>query len=374
MSTHRSPTTRHHPITDPPRIVSGKGSRLSDADGRDYIDFTLNHGSLILGHAHRNVILALKKHLERGTGFGISNPAEIYLIRQIRTVFQDAEDAVFVTAPSQALSACLQRAREHTGRDMILTNRPYPINGCVTTQPNDPAVLTRTIQQNKNRIAGILLDPLITDEEGLTSIDESFLRTARDLADAHGALLILDESLRGFRSGACHPSPADVCVLAGIMSAGLPLAGVIGRRDHITAIRTTLPNRERHITPAILRASLMTLKLLDERLYRGLEERADALEASLAAALRNHAPHIGLDRWHAMMMLTPATESAGKGPLALLRLYPELRSFLLHEGIVFPETYPSAFFLSIMHTKKDIERLSTAVHQFFKMSNGKTGS
>ena len=259
-----SPVRAFRGVGGEPFVVErGEGSRIWDVDGREYIDYVLSWGPLVLGHAPSNVLDALSDAMRRGTSFGIPTELEVQLAELIVERMPHVEMMRFVSSGTEATMSAVRLARAATGRDAILK-----FDGCyhghadsflvragsgVATLglPNSPGVpdalasLTVVAPFNdlgavesllkKHKVAAIIVEPIVGNS-GFIAPDPAFLPGLRTLADQYGALLIFDEVMTGFRiayGGARERFgvTADLTTLGKVIGGGMPVAVYGGRRD-----------------------------------------------------------------------------------------------------------------------------------------------
>jgi len=250
---------------DPIVAESGRGPRITDVDGREYIDYVLSWGPLVLGHAHPMVLDAVDAAMRKGTSFGMPTELEAQLGELIQSRMPHIEMLRFVSSGTEATMSAIRLARAFTGRDAILK-----FDGCyhghgdsflvqagsgVATLglPNSPGVpaslaaLTLTAPFNDldatrelarsvdGGLAAIIVEPVVGNA-GFIPPDAGFLQGLRDIADETGTLLVFDEVMTGFRiapAGAREMSgvTADLTTLGKVIGGGLPAAAYGGRRE-----------------------------------------------------------------------------------------------------------------------------------------------
>ncbi len=300
--------------------VRGEGARIWDADDNEYIDYVLSWGPLVLGHAAPVVLDALRDAMVRGTSFGIPTGLEITLADMIRARMPHVEMLRFVSSGTEATMSALRVARAATGRDMFIK-----FDGCyhghadsflvkagsgVATLglPNSPGVpdalaaLTLTAPFNDieatdslfrahgERVAAIFVEPVVGNA-GFIPPDAAFLPALRRLASAHGALLIFDEVMTGFRvapGGAAeyYGVIPDLTTLGKVIGGGLPVAAYGGRRDLMNSVSPSGPVYQAGTlsgNPLAMAAGIATLSALTPDVHRCIAARTRVLVEGLRA-------------------------------------------------------------------------------------------
>jgi glutamate-1-semialdehyde 2,1-aminomutase len=303
---------------EPIVAARGEGARIWDADGKEYIDFVLSWGALVLGHASPIVLDALERTMANGTSFGMPTELEVQLGELIRTRMPHVEMMRFVSSGTEATMSAVRLARAFTGRDAILK-----FEGCyhghadsflvragsgVATLglPDSPGVpaelasLTLTVpfndlegamdmvQRTRRGIAAIIVEPIVGNS-GFIPPDPGFLEGLRSLADSAGALLIFDEVMTGFRiapGGARERFgvTADLTTLGKVIGGGLPIGAYGGRRDVMARIAPSGPVYQAGTlsgNPLAMAAGLATLSTLTAALHARIEKRTAALVEGL---------------------------------------------------------------------------------------------
>jgi len=308
-----SPVRAFRGVGGEPFVVErGEGSRIWDVDGREYIDYVLSWGPLVLGHAPAVVLDALERTMRRGTSFGVPTELEVLLGELIVERMPHVEMLRFVSSGTEATMSGIRLARAVTGRDAILK-----FDGCyhghgdsflvragsgVATLglPNSPGVpavlaaLTQTAPFNDlesvarlmrgQPVAAIIVEPVVGNA-GFIPPDPSFLPGLRAIADEHGALLIFDEVMTGFRiapGGARERFgvTADLTTLGKVIGGGLPVAAYGGRRDLMEQVAPSGSVYQAGTlsgNPLAMAAGLATVGAVTRPLHEGIAARTARL-------------------------------------------------------------------------------------------------
>lgn len=303
---------------EPIVAARGEGPRIWDVDGKEYIDFVLSWGPLVLGHASPIVIDALERAMADGTSFGMPTLLEVELGELIRSRMPHIEMMRFVSSGTEATMSAVRLARAFTGRDAILKFEgcyhghadsflvragsgvatlgladspgvPAALAELTLTAPyNDLDAATDIIAKSKNGVAAIIVEPIVGNS-GFISPDHGFLEGLRGLADKTGALLIFDEVMTGFRiapGGARERFgvTADLTTLGKVIGGGLPVALYGGRRDVMERVAPSGPVYQAGTlsgNPLAMAAGIATLSTLTPALHAKIEKRTVALVKGL---------------------------------------------------------------------------------------------
>ena len=300
----------------PPFITGGEGPWIEDADGHRYLDLVGSWGPLILGHAHPAVVAASVAAVQRGSSFGAPTEGEVRFAEELIQAHPALDMVRLCSSGTEATMHAIRLARGFTGRDVIIK-----IDGCyhgahdavlvkagsgVATfaQPGSPgipaavAALTRTapfhdlstVQEHleKGDVAAIILEP-VPGNMGCIPPDQAYLDGLRSLSREHGALLIIDEVMTGFRvarGGACERFgiDADLVTLGKIVGGGYPLAAFGGRREIMDKLSPSGPVYQAGTlsgNPVAVAAGRATLSQLTPELYEALEQCAQGIDDRL---------------------------------------------------------------------------------------------
>jgi glutamate-1-semialdehyde 2,1-aminomutase len=303
---------------EPIVAARGEGARIWDADGREYIDFVLSWGPLILGHASPIVLEAVERTMQNGTSFGMPTELEVQLAELIRERMPHVEMMRFVSSGTEATMSAVRLARAFTGRDAILKFEgcyhghadsflvragsgvatlglpdspgvPASLAALTLTAPfNDLDAATKVVRAEKKGIAAIIVEPVVGNS-GFIPPDPGFLEGLRRLADDSGALLIFDEVMTGFRiapGGAKERFgvTADLTTLGKVIGGGLPVAAYGGRREIMERVAPSGPVYQAGTlsgNPLAMAAGLATLSTLTPALHAKIEKRTATLVEGL---------------------------------------------------------------------------------------------
>ena len=304
----------------PPFVVSGKGSRICDEDGNEFIDYVGSWGPLILGHSHPQVVEALKRAAEHGSSFGAPTKLEITLAKMISFAIPSIEMLRFVNSGTEATMTVLRLARAFTGRDKIIKfaggyhghadglltkggsglatlsipdSPGVPLSYAQNTliaPYNDVEAVEQLFQRFPKEIAAIIVEPVAANM-GVVPPLPGFLDELRRLTSSHGALLIFDEVITGFRvayGGAqtIYGITPDLTCLGKIIGGGLPVGAYGGKREIMEMMAPTGPVYQAGTlsgNPLAMTAGIETLKILSQTgVYERLEKTSSRLEEGIA--------------------------------------------------------------------------------------------
>ena len=301
-------------------VERGAGARLWDVDGNDYIDYVLSWGPLVLGHAAPPVLEALRDTMQRGTSFGIPTGLEIQLAELVQARMPHLEMLRFVSSGTEATMSALRVARASTRRDLLLKFEgcyhghadsflvragsgvatlglpnspgvPDALAALTLTAPfNDVAAVEEVMRRHGDRIAAVIVEPIVGNS-GFIAPDAAFLPALRRLCDEHGALLVFDEVMTGFRiayGGAVERFGVlpDLTTLGKVIGGGLPVAAYGGRRDLMERVAPSGPVYQAGTlsgNPLAMAAGIATLGALTREVHDDIARRTRALVEGLRA-------------------------------------------------------------------------------------------
>ncbi|WP_457632864.1 glutamate-1-semialdehyde 2,1-aminomutase [Oceanithermus desulfurans] len=403
-----SPVRAFGSVGGTPRfLVRGRGSRVWDADGNEYVDYVGSWGPLILGHAHPEVVRAVQETAAAGLSFGAPHPLEVALAEAVRRVYPVLERLRFVNSGTEATMSALRVARGFTGRDHVLKFKgnyhghadgllveagsgaltfgrpssagvPEAYAGLTLVGSyNDPEALEAIFAEHGERIAAVIFEPVVGNA-GVIPPRPDFLAALRRLTREYGALLIADEVMTGFRlapGGATerYGLEPDLVTLGKILGGGLPAAAYGGRAEVMAQVAPEGPVYQAGTlsgNPLAMAAGLATLQALEREpeIYDRLEAYGERLQEGLAAALTAAGVPHTINRVGSMLTVfftegpVSGFETASKTDTAAFRRFFHA---LLEGGVYWPPSAYEAAFVSAAHGDEDLERTLAAARRAF---------
>lgn len=369
----------------PPFIARALGSKLWDVDGKEYIDYVGSWGPAILGHAHPKVVAAVQEVAERGLSFGAPTELENRLASMVIQILPSIEKIRFVNSGTEACMSAVRLARGATGRDKIIKFKgcyhghadcllveagsgaatfgvpssagvPKDFAKHTLVAPyNDLQTIEQLLQKNKNEIACVIVEPIAGNMGCVPPLD-GFLTGLRELCDAHGALLIFDEVMTGFRvalGGAqelYHIRP-DLTCLGKILGGGLPVGAYGGRKDLMDQVAPLGPVYQAGTlsgNPLAMTAGIKTLEQLTQyHVYDRLNEISAMLTSGIQEIIQTKKVPAHIQSVGSMWTLF-----FNKGPAA----FKKFLHAALTRGIYLPPSQFEACFVSLAHKKAEIDQ------------------
>jgi glutamate-1-semialdehyde 2,1-aminomutase len=379
-------------------LTHAKGTYLYDADGNQYIDYIASWGPMILGHAHPQVIDAIKSRADKGTSYGIPTELETQIAHLALSMVPHMDQIRFVNSGTEACMSAVRLARGFTGRSKIIKFAgcyhghadAFLIqagSGAVTFgSPNSPGVTLGTAQDtllasynnleqvaeifnaNPEEIAAIIIEP-VAGNMGCVLPNDGFLEGLRSLCDTHGALLILDEVMTGFRLAAggaqeCLGIRADMVTYGKVIGGGLPVGAFAARKEIMDFLAPVGPVYQAGTlsgNPLAMSAGLAQLQLLQQHpeVYTSLDKKTAYLHQEMLPLLNKKGIAYQINRLGSMMSLhftdNPVSDfaSAAKGNNETFKKY---FHGMLDEGVYLPPSAFESYFLNDAITQKDLER------------------
>jgi glutamate-1-semialdehyde 2,1-aminomutase len=391
---------------DPVVMAVGKGSRIWDVDGNEYIDYVGSWGPLILGHAHPSVVEILQKAAGRGTSFGTLTELEVELSRLVCDMVPSIDVVRFVNSGTEATMSALRLARAYTGRDKIVkfegcyhghsdgllakagsgvatlglpdsAGVPASFTAETLVAPfNNVDALTQIFARHGEQIAAVIVEP-VPANMGIVLPRPGYLRFLREMTERAGALLIFDEVISGFR---ISPGGAqmyfgvvpDLTCLGKIIGGGLPVGAYGGRRDVMSLLAPIGPVYQAGTlsgNPMAMAAGIVTLRVLqNDGVYRGLDEVGSALAEGLRAAATAAECEASIAQLGSMItvfFLPGAPHDFASAKRADTSRYARFFSSMLDAGVYLPPSQFEAMFVSLAHMSADLDQTVEAAKVAF---------
>jgi glutamate-1-semialdehyde 2,1-aminomutase len=391
-----SPVRAFKSVGGSPLFIShASGSRLTDVDGNTFIDYVMSWGPLIHGHAPKGLAGAIARAARGGTSFGAPSPLEVTLAERVRRLMPSLERVRFVNSGTEAAMSAVRVARAATKRDLIVKFQGcyhghadaflvQAGSGALTYgTPNSPGVTAgasgdtlvasynnldsvhRLFDAHRDRIAAVIVEP-IAGNMGVVPPADGFLRGLRDACTTHGAILVFDEVISGFRAApggaqAIAGVRPDLTCLGKIIGGGLPVGAYGGRADLMELVSPSGPVYQAGTlsgNPLAMTAGIWCLERLSPGLYRTLAALGTRLAAGLAEAARDAG--VALQVNAVGSVLTPffteqPVRDYASATSANTDLYARFFREMLARNVYPPPSQFEAWFLSAAHTVKDVD-------------------
>ncbi len=399
-----SPVRAFKAVGLPPRFISsGKGCRIIDEDGNEFIDYVGSWGPLILGHANPEILEALQRTMKDGTSFGAPTSREVELAELIVEMVPSIEMVRLVNSGTEATMSAIRLARGFTGRDIIVK-----FSGCyhghsdgllaragsgaatfaipdslgvpasvvertVVFPFNDLEAVSLYLQENGTQVAAIILEP-VAGNMGVVAPGTGFLEGLRDLCTKYGSLMIFDEVISGFRvaiGGAqeLYGIRPDLTCLGKIIGGGLPLAAFGGPRsimEKLAPVGGVYQAGTLSGNPLAVTAGLTTLRILRrDNPYPELERKSSMLVKGIEQVFKDKGIPNAINRVGSMfsVFFQSGPVSSYENALQSDRGgFSEFFSRMLDQGIYIAPSPFESWFLSTAHGEAEIEETITAAH------------
>jgi glutamate-1-semialdehyde 2,1-aminomutase len=382
-------------------VAHAEGAHLTDVDGRRYIDFLGSWGPLILGHAAPSVVEAVSETVRRGTSYGAPTGGEVEMAELIARAMPSVEMVRLVSSGTEAAMSAIRLARGATGRDVIVKfdgcyhghadsllvkagsggatfgvpdslGVPPALAALTLTAPfNDLAAVKALFAARGGDIAAVIVEP-VAGNMGVVPPAPGFLAGLRELCTAHGALLVLDEVITGFRvapggAQALYGVRADLTCLGKIIGGGLPVGAYGGRRDlmeRVAPLGGVYQAGTLSGNPLAVSAGLATLRALaDPAVYARLEALGGALEQGIREAAAAASVPVTVNRVGSMLTAFftegPVTDYASAKRSDTGR-YARYFHAMLERGVFLAPSQFEAAFVSLAHADADIAAAASA--------------
>ncbi|HLW51991.1 MAG TPA: glutamate-1-semialdehyde 2,1-aminomutase [Candidatus Angelobacter sp.] len=388
---------------DPPYIVRGRGSRMWDADGNEYIDYVGSWGPLILGHAFPAVVEAVEKANRDGASFGACTPIEAELAEEVIAAFPSMSKVRFVSSGTEATMSAIRLARAFTRRNYIVkfegcyhghadsllvkagsgvATLGIPGSAGVLEEQakftlalpfNNQQAVEEAFQRFTDQIACVIVEPVVGNM-GCVAPRDGYLQFLREITSSAGTLLIFDEVMTGFRlspGGAqqLFAIKPDVTTLGKIIGGGLPVGAYGGRSEIMDMVAPLGPVYQAGTlsgNPLAMAAGLATVRELKKNpgIYAQLEQRSSAVVQGVLNAARAKGVALCANRVGSMFTwffqpgpVFDCDTAAKSDTQTFARFY----RGMLEKGIYLPPSQFEAIFMSAAHSEEDIQRTIESV-------------
>jgi glutamate-1-semialdehyde 2,1-aminomutase len=403
-----SPVRSFGSVGGTPFVVDhGEGAYLHDVDGNRYVDYVMSWGPLILGHAYPSVIKAIEKQVRRGTSYGAPTKAELELAELVCERMPWTEKLRLVSSGTEACMTAARVARGATGRNLIVkfdggyhghsdlflvkagsglatgglpasAGVPEHVTSTTLSIPyNNEETVKAAFAESGDKFAAVIVEPVAANM-GVIPSTAGFLQTLRDLTAKHGALLIFDEVITGFRvapGGAAelYGIRPDLVCLGKILGGGLPIGAVGGRADimdHLAPVGNIYQAGTLSGNPLSVAAGIATLKALaDKSIYDKIKSYAVELSNKLFNLFWEHDVAVQINRVESLFTIffsektVTDFESAKKSDM---KLYARFFHAILDQGIFLPPSGYEAWFVSAAHGEKELKQTVSAIAGFLE--------
>ncbi|MBA4348982.1 MAG: glutamate-1-semialdehyde-2,1-aminomutase [Thermodesulfovibrio sp.] len=388
-------------------IKKAKGSKIYDVDGNEYIDYVLSWGPLILGHSHPSVIKALKSAIDKGTSYGAPTPLEIELAQMVIKAYPSIEKIRMVNSGTEAAMSAIRAARGFTGRDKVIkfegcyhghadgllvkagsgaTTFGVPdspgvpesyAKNTITLPFNDIKAFKDVIQKERKKIACVIVEPVVGNI-GCVLPREGFLEALRNETQKYNIILIFDEVMTGFRityggAQSYYRIKPDMTCLGKVIGGGLPVGAYGGKKEIMSKVAPEGPVYQAGTlsgNPIAMTAGIETLKILSKKgIYQKLEKTMQHLEEGLKDAAKKAGIKTKFYRAGTMFCTYFTDKEVFDYKTAKTSDTERFARFfrgMLNKGIYLAPSQFEAGFISLAHTKADIDKTVKAAYMTFK--------
>ncbi len=392
---------------EPLFIQKGKGSRVWDVDGNEFIDYVLSWGPLILGHAHDQIINAIKQISNYGTSFGAPTEIEIEMAKAVIDAVPSVEMVRFVNSGTEATMSAIRLARGYTGKKKIIK-----FDGCyhghgdsllvsagsgvatlgipgtpgipeelaqltIVLPYNDIDAVEEAFKKHGDDIACVIIEP-VAGNMGVVAPSKEYHQRLREITEEYGALLIWDEVMTGFRlslGGAqeLYGIQPDLTTMGKVIGAGLPVGAYGGKREIMMHVAPEGPVYQAGTlsgNPLAMAAGLKQLEILkDKNPYPELDAKGERLEKGMIELIDKYGIKATVNRVGSMITMfftDREVKNFDDAKSSDLEIFNRFYKLMLEKGIYLAPSQFEASFLSTAHSDEDINRTLNAVEDTFK--------
>lgn len=389
---------------NPIYFEKASGALVTDVDGNELVDFVQSWGPLVHGHSHPEILDSVFQKMQKGTSFGAPHTGEIELAKRVKKRFSHMDKVRFVSSGTEAVMSAVRLARGYTGRDLLIkfegcyhghvdslmvssgsglatfgiaSSPGIPKDTVATTliaPLDDDEAVDYLFNEHGDEIAAVIIEPLPANN-GLLVQRHEYLAKLRELCDKHGAMLIFDEVISGFRFkdgsyGDISGVTPDITALGKIIGGGLPV-GAYGARSEIMEKLSPLGPVYQAGTlsgnPLAMAAGITTLDLLDEGAYDRLESLGQVLDECVIPILEKHGNPMRLIRRGSLFWFSPSPAQpparADLIPSDAGKLYSDVHKGLLERGYMLAPSAYEIGFIATVHEEHHILGMAKALDE-----------
>ena len=391
----------------PPFLVRGKGCRVWDEDGREYLDFVGSWGPLILGHSHPAVLEAVAEAMQDGLSFGAPTAREVEIAELLTEIVPNADMVRMVNSGTEAVMSAVRLARGVTGREKLIKfdgcyhghsdamlvgagsgalTQGVPDSAGVTVGAARDTLLARynnaesvaaLFDANPGQIAAVIVEPVAANM-GVVPPVKGFLESLRQLCDRNGALLIFDEVITGFRLALGGAQEffgvrADLMTFGKIIGGGMPVGAYAGRRELMEQVAPTGPVYQAGTlsgNPVAMAAGLAQLRILRQHpeYYAQIAENAAFMAESLRKSAKKFNIPLQVNQCGALLcpyFTAEPVESFETAKTSNMEHFRRYFHAMLERGIYIAPSQYEAVFVNVSHSRADIETACAAAEESF---------
>ncbi len=403
-----SPVRAFRSVGGTPRFIKrAEGAYFWDENDTKYIDYIGSWGPIIVGHAHPRVVKAVQEAAANGLGYGAPTRAEVEIAEKLCQMLPQLEQVRLVSSGTEATMSAIRLARGFTGRDLLVkfegcyhghsdsllvkagsglltfgnpssAGVPQAVSKDTLVLPyNDIEALQTLFKEKGDQLACVILEPIAGNMNFVRATPE-FMQTLRELCTKHGAVLIIDEVMTGFRVGkhcaqGLYGVQADITTLGKVIGGGMPVAAFGGRRDimaHMAPLGGVYQAGTLSGNPVAVAAGMTTLDIISEpNFYQNLYERTRQLMNGLEYAAQTAGVPFSTDCEGGMFGLYFAEEkpqSFADMMASRTDLFPAFFHAMLDEGVYLAPSAFEAGFVSAAHSADDVVNTISAAEKAFK--------
>ena len=403
-----SPVRAFRSVGGTPRFIKrAEGAYFWDENDKKYIDYIGSWGPIIVGHAHPRVVKAVQEAAANGLGYGAPTRAEVEIAEKLCAMLPQLEQVRLVSSGTEATMSAIRLARGFTGRDLLVkfegcyhghsdsllvkagsglltfgnpssAGVPQAVSKDTLVLPyNDVEALQTLFKEKGDQLACVILEPIAGNMNFVRATPE-FMQTLRELCTKHGAVLIIDEVMTGFRVGkqcaqGLYGVQADITTLGKVIGGGMPVAAFGGRRDimaHMAPLGGVYQAGTLSGNPVAVAAGMTTLDIISEpNFYQNLYERTRQLMNGLEYAAQVAGVPFSTDCEGGMFGLYFAEkkpQSFADMMTSRTDLFPAFFHAMLDEGVYLAPSAFEAGFVSAAHSADDVVNTIAAAQKAFK--------